>query len=193
MINEDTDEVDDLDVQVIDVPMLASSTIAEVEDRAMALLIDAPEADLQNWLILSSVLSARAKLIRQRIEQLAIKWIETNGPIVAGDLQYTVGYRKAVRCVDRQRTLDLILESSGGDLNALLDHLRADPYKYGSVRGLIGESNYKDVFKSESRPKLHCGSPQIELLAINTRYLRPKASTTRQSKSKAISHVASQT
>ena len=134
MTTDDNDEIDDLDVPVADVPMLAHSTINEIEDRAMALLIDEPEVDLQSWLNLSSVLMARAKQIRQRVEQIAVKWIEANGPVMSGDLQYTVGYRREVHCLDRQRTLDMILECSGGDLNAIVDHLRSDAYKYGSVR-----------------------------------------------------------
>jgi hypothetical protein len=158
--------------------MLARSTIAQVEDAAMTLCVDEPETELQSWLILSSVLVARAKQIRQRIEQAAIKYIETHGPVVAGDLEYTVGYRKEVKCLDRQRTLNLILVATGGDLGAIVDHLRADPYKYGSIRGLIGEANYHQVFKTVSRPKLHCGAPQVELLATNTRYLpKPRLKT----------------
>jgi hypothetical protein len=88
VLTEDTDQIEDLDIAISDVPMLAQSTITQVEDAAMVLCIDEPEAELQSWLVLSAVLRARAKMIRQRIEQIAIKWIEAHGPLVAGDLEY---------------------------------------------------------------------------------------------------------
>jgi hypothetical protein len=188
----DEDEVSDTLGDIgNNVPMLATHTINDLEQKAAILCVDEPEIELHNWLNLTSVLVARARQIRQQIEQIAIKWIEANGPVVSGDLEYTVGYRREVRCLDRQRTLDMILECSGGDLSTIVDHLRADPYKYGSVRGLIGESKYNQVFKAKSRPKLHCGVPQIELLATNTRFVRTRASAS-QSPQKALAPAASE-
>jgi hypothetical protein len=189
--DDDIDQIEDSDTTTAEVPMLATSTIRQVEDAAMVLCVDEPEVELQSWLNLSSVLTARVKQIRQRIEQIAIKHIETHGPIVCGDLEYTVGYRNEVKCIDRQRTLDF--EASGGDLGSIVEHLRAEPFKYGSIRGLIGQSNYQQVFKAVARPKLNCGAPQVELLATNLRYLRSKTSPTREDAPKAIEHTASET
>jgi hypothetical protein len=191
--DDDTDQIEESDIATAEVPMLANSTITQVEDAAMTLCVDEPEVELQSWLNLSSVLTARVKQIRQRIEQIAIKHIETHGPIVSGDLEYTVGYRNEVKCLDRQRTLDLILEASGGDLGSIVDYLRAEPFKYGSIRGLIGLTNYQKVFKNVARPKLNCGAPQLELLATNVRYVRSKTSNTRENARKAIAHTASET
>ena len=112
---------------------------------------------------------------------------------MSGDLEYTVGYRNEVKCLGRQRTLDFILEASGGDLGSIVDHLRAEPFKYGSIRGLIGQTDYQQVFKAVARPKLNCGAPQLELLATNVRYLRSKTSKPREDASKAITHTASET
>ena len=102
--DDDTDQIEDWDITTAEVPMLVNSTITQVEDAAMILCVDEPEVEVQSWLNLSSVLTARVKLIRQRIEQIAIKHIETHGPIVSGDLEYTVGYRSEVKCIDRQPT-----------------------------------------------------------------------------------------
>ncbi len=124
--DDDTDQIEDSDITTAEVPMLVNSTITQVEDAAMILCVDEPEVEVQSWLNLSSVLTARVKLIRQRIEQIAIKHIETHGPIVSGDLEYTVGYRSEVKCIDRQRTLDFILEASGGDLGSIVDYLRTN-------------------------------------------------------------------
>jgi hypothetical protein len=184
MIADDNDNDNDNDenalsfAALVDVPMLASSTIAEVEAAAMELQAD-EEAELQSWLNLTSVLMTRTKEIRHRVEQIAIKWIEANGPMISGDLHYSVGYRRAVRCLDKQKAFDLILQASDGDLNALVDHLRADPFKYGSARGLLGEFNYNQVFKTEARPKLVAGTPRVELLTTNTRYIPTRQSAAR--------------
>ena len=191
MATDDNDQIEDSNIAIVDVPMLANSTISEVEQAATLLCADEPETEMQSWLNLSAVLTARVRLIRQQIEEVAVKWVETYGPIVVGDLQYTVGYRKEVKCLDRQRTLDLILESSAGDLAAIVDHLRSDPYKYGSVRAAIGDANFNQVFKTESKPKLVCGIPQVELIATNTRFLPVRKSKMRQTKSDGIQSAAS--
>jgi len=180
--DDDFDNNDDEKIALVDVPMLANSTIGEVEQAAMTLRGD-EEAQLQSWLVLSAVLRARAREIRHKVEQIAIKWIEANGPLTAGDMKYSVGYSSAVHCVDKQRTVDLILEACEGDLSAIVDHLRADPFKYGSVRSTLGEANYKQVFQTIARPKLVAGAPQVELLATNTRYLPARRSAASKNQS----------
>ena len=59
--DDDTDQIDDSDITTAEVPMLANSTITQVEDAAMTLCVDEPEVELQSWLNLSSVLTARVK------------------------------------------------------------------------------------------------------------------------------------
>ena len=58
------------------VPMLSTHTISQLEHAAAVLLVDEPEVLLHEWLNLSAVLLAQAKQIRQRVEQLAVEWID---------------------------------------------------------------------------------------------------------------------
>jgi hypothetical protein len=171
----DEDEVSDtLDNIGNNMPMLATHTLNDLEQTAATLCVDEPEIELHNWLNLTSVLLARARQIRKQIEQITIKWIEANGPLLVGDIEYTVGYRKEVRCRDTLKCLNMLLDSTHGDVAALADYLRTDPYKYGSVRSLLGTTAFDTVFTTQQRPKLESGVPTKELMQTNTRYLQSR-------------------
>ncbi|HEX8341427.1 MAG TPA: hypothetical protein VF624_11010 [Tepidisphaeraceae bacterium] len=151
-------------------PMLATASIGDVEDAAAFLAVDEPEVQLQHWLNLSAALLERVKVLRERVEQTAIAWIDANGPVQVGDIRYSIGVSKTVKCTDAARCLQLVLDACRGDLDALTTHLRADPFKYGSVRTLLGESLYDQVFCTETKPKLVEGKPQPTLIKTNTRF-----------------------
>jgi hypothetical protein len=164
-----TDRLDD--AGAADAPLLATRTIGQIEAAATILSVDEPETALHAWLDLTDVLLARARQVRQMIESLAIEWISANGPTHFGDITYTVGYPKTVRCTDAVRCLGLVLDACGGDLDAAVAYLRSDPFKYGSIRNLLGEPVYAEMFKTETKPKLVEGKPQKELVKIDTRFL----------------------
>ena len=154
---------------------LAGLSIAAVEERVNALASDvAEEEEVVNWLNLTEVLLQRAREIRGHMEQVAIEWIEIHGPITVGDICYSVGCPKTVRCLDVARCLRLVLAGCGGDVDGVAPYLRADPWKYGSVRSLLGESAFEQVFRSEWTPKLVEGRPQQQLQQTNTRFLPHK-------------------
>ncbi len=158
-------------------PMLATHTIAAIEQSASALCVDEPENDLQQWLNLSEVLTTRAREIRQMVERIAIQWINANGPMRMGDMLYTVGHYKTVHCTDVPRCVDLVLEASGGDMAGLIANLRTDPFKYGSVRSAIGPSLFHQVFREETKPVLRAGVPQKQLVRTNLRFLSSSRSS----------------
>ena len=158
---------------------LAGLSVAAVEQRVNALAPDAAgEEEIVNGLNLTEVLLQRAREIRHRMEQVAIEWIVIHGPVTVGDVRYSVGCPKTVRCLDAARCLRLVLAGCGGDVDGVAPYLRAEPWKYGSVRSLLGESDFEQVFRSEWKPKLVEGRPQRQLQQTNTRFLpynRPAA------------------
>jgi hypothetical protein len=171
---EEDQGADGLSTCGIDVPMLATHTVGDLEATAAALRADEPEIEIQNWLNLTTVLVARAKEIRRMVEQVAIEWINKNGPVQVGDIEYTVGHNKTVRCVDVPRCTNLILESGAGDVSSIVNSLRTDPFKYGTVRSLIGEANFFEVFRTETKPKILYGTLQPQLLKANLRFFPPR-------------------
>jgi hypothetical protein len=154
---------------------LTGLSVAAVEERVNALAPDAAgEEEIVNWLNLTEVLLQRAREIRHRMEQVAVEWIQLHGPLAVGDIRYSVGCPKTVRCLDVARCLRLVLAGCGGDVDGVAAYLRADPWKYGSVRSLLGESEFEQAFRSEWKPKLVEGRPQRQLQQTNTRFLPHK-------------------
>ncbi|HEX8342822.1 MAG TPA: hypothetical protein VF624_18105 [Tepidisphaeraceae bacterium] len=151
-------------------PMVSNQTLAQIEQSAAILLVEEPEAELLHWLNLSAVLLASAKQIRQRVEQVAIGWIEQNGPVEVGDIRYTAGHAKIVKCLHVSRCMELVLEACRGDFDSVVLHLRSDPWKYGSVRSLLSNEAYEQLFQTESKPKLVEGKPQKQLITTDTRF-----------------------
>ncbi len=171
---EDDDVADETaggDRAAADVPMLATHTVGELERGATLLCVEEPEADLHAWLNLADVLTARAKQIRQTVERVAIEWIELHGPLRMGDVLLTIGHQKAVKCVYPVACLERVIESCDGDLEAAVSYLRSDPFKYGSVRGLLGDGLFEQLFRTEQKVKLVEGKPRKELLRLDTRFL----------------------
>ncbi len=176
---EEDEQLETVSDQCNSQPMLATHTVTELEDAASSLLVEEPEREIQSWLNLSAVLTARVRQIRQRVEQVAVEWIKQNGPVRLGDIEYTVGHANYIHCTDVPGCAKLILEASGGDFAGVVDHLRADPFKYGAVRHLLGEPVFNGVFMTEPRPKLVAGVPQLQLRPTNLRYLSPRRAKTK--------------
>jgi len=156
--------------------VLATLTLAEVERRVTVLAPPAMTADeVAYWLDLSAVLVARAREVRRAVEAAALAWIEANGPLDVGGIRYTAGTATAVRCLDACRCAELVLTAVGGDVTTLVAYLRSDPWKYGSVRQLLGEEAFATVFRSEHRAKLIEGHPpQRQLVRTDRRFARRK-------------------
>ena len=66
--------------------------------------------------------------------------------------------------------MDLLLTACGGDLDAVVGHLRTDPFKYGSVRSVLDETAFGQLFETDYKAKLVEGVAQRQLLAVNTRF-----------------------
>jgi len=149
-------------------------TIARIENRLIGLSPEIGADDVLAWLDLTSVLLSRAKEIRRTLEQFAVAWITQNGPIEFGDTKYTVGDEKVVKCVDIPGCARRVLEACGGDLDRMCAYLASSPFKYGSVRSLIGDDAFARVFSTEYRPKLVDGRPQKQLIRTDKRFSRRK-------------------
>ena len=156
--------------------VLATLTVAEVERRVTVLAPPAMTADeVAYWLDLSAVLVARAKEVRRAVETATLAWIEANGPLDVGEVRYTAGTATTVRCLDASRCAELVLAAVGGDLGELVAYLRSDPWRYGSVRQLLGDDVFVTVFRAEQRTKLVEGrAAQRQLIRTDGRFVRRK-------------------
>lgn len=114
----------------------------------------------------------RAKEFKVQLEQAMIEWIKANGDIEIGTVRYYVGTEKEAKCTDQRTALDLILEASGGDLDAVASVLASGAFKPGAARALLSPVQYEAVFLTTEKSKLKEGKPDRKLIRVDSQYVR---------------------
>ncbi len=125
--------------------------------------------------------SRRARDLVTRIEAAVIEHIEATGADVelpTGQRWY-VGTVTRTHCTDDRAVAAAVIEASGGTIDHLCSGeggvLAASPWKHGSVRGLIGEALYSDLFRREEVADLKTGVSRRELRQTSPVALPPPA------------------
>lgn len=152
--------------------IISAQSIDQIESTVCQLSNRSDTEQIIVGLNLTALLVSRVKTIRRNLEQIAVEWIEIHGPIDMGDIRYIVGHPKVVSCTAVVRCTHMVLESCGGDVDALTECFSSVPYKYGSVRRLIGDEQFGQVYREERRPKLVEGKVQPQLLRIDQRFVK---------------------
>lgn len=107
------------------------------------------------------------------VDDAACRWINANHDITVGDCRYYVGTTTWVKCRDPRQALTAMLETSGGDLDAVAACLASDAWKSGASRQLLGEQ-FDVHFATELREDLKTGKPRKSLQRVNQRFLPAK-------------------
>jgi len=152
--------------------LMSQKSVDEIELALMQVSEQCTVEVLIGWLNLTELLLSRAKLMRQSLEHTAIGWIVQHGPIDIGDIRYITGQQKVVTCTDVVECTHMVLKACGGDVEALGAYLCSRPYKYGSVCKLIGDIQFRQVFREEQRIRLVDGKVQPQLIHIDKRFVR---------------------
>ena len=121
------------------------------------------QADLLSLRDEVSVALRRLKEESSRLEALLIQHIDANGDIEVGEGQRLyVGKTKVTKSLDDKQVFLLVMEASGGDLDAFQSGeqgvLVSQPWKSGAVRKLIGEELFGTAFLSETVKDLKTGA-----------------------------------
>ena len=123
-----------------------------------------------------------AKYSMEAIDQELLEYMTENNCALAisEDERLYVGTTKVTKCVDDQATLMAILDAGGGNMELLTSGeggmLVSQPYKYGSVRTLIGEHMFGQCFTVEIRADLKTGKQLKSVKVFDRRFARkPKS------------------
>lgn len=164
---------DDLNDQIL------LCTPAEIEAQVLALTDLVTAAEAAQMLLLVKSLLHRAKLIRSLLDDKLIEWIDRNGPLEVGDIQYFVGFPTTTRCIDIRQTMQLLLAGLDGDWEGVVPYLSSQPFKQGSCRSILAPADWERVFEVTRTPKLKEGKPggkggtQRRLIEVNTKFTDP--------------------
>jgi hypothetical protein len=162
-------------------PALRETTLMAMEDRVHELDSTSSNDEVLLWLDRMSAYLAAARALREVVYQIAIAWIQENGPLIVNDeIRFGVGHQRTVRCLSVRDTLHAAINAAGGDLDAVAALLSASAWKHGACRSVFTPIEYERFFAVEVKPKLvrgHAETP-LKLIRIDDRYTRRARSAT---------------
>jgi hypothetical protein len=121
--------------------------------------------------------TAAAKQVKAAIDQKMIDWIAVNGDIEIDTIRYYVGYDKKVSCKNKAETLEAIMNETAGDEDAIMGCFVSEPFKPGTVKTLVGNERYLQLFDIDTRPVLKDGKPaRKKLKRVDSTFITKGAS-----------------
>lgn len=125
----------------------------------------------------------RAKEFKEQIDAAFIAWMQQNKK----DIEYTVdgngnairfylGFPKIKKCRDVGKALQVLLEQSGGDWDAVVMCLSSNAIKPGAVGSFLEDKGltdkFEELFEVTERVTLEEGKPKKQLMTVDTRFLK---------------------
>ena len=144
------------------------------EDRIIKLAADLAEskevADAVSLISMAKVYIDRAKELKALAEEAVLDFIERNGDFEFNGIRYYAGNTKKVTPKDKVVLIEQLFEAVGGDIEALVEFLTANPFKVGEVRRVFGDE-FDNYFTTVIVPKLKEGKPVRRLITADVKYL----------------------
>jgi hypothetical protein len=138
----------------------ATDIIEDLRRRALCSVETVSEDDVLELYDKVLHVQQRVKQLRAEMTQALIRWIDFNGSIERGDVRYYVSDRTTWKQrQDNTHTMEGMLTATGGDLEAIVACLRADPWKHGACREALGET-FAQHFVQEKVRDLKTGKPK---------------------------------
>jgi hypothetical protein len=159
------------DTHAHDAGALGERTPASIEAQVARINAKSPVEQIAEALNATDWLLARARAIEALMKQVAIDWIDTNGPFTIGDVEHSVGYSTVTKCLNVHQTAHAVLEAVGGDLDQFVHTLSAQPFKPATTRSFIDQKVYASLFKTTRAGRLVRGVPERILKRVDQRFL----------------------
>ena len=112
----------------------------------------------------------RGKALKELLDGALIKWINANGRLSIGDIEYYVGVTKPTpKCRNVAAALDAAFNHFGGSVEDVAKELLgSQPFKYGAFKSLVGEDEYAKHFFTEPKPKVE---QEKKLQRVDTKFI----------------------
>ena len=149
-----------------DIIILARTAISTVESNPVA-----TKEDVLTALNFTKRLRELAKELSDNAESAAIQWIQQNGEIVDGDIRFYVAPNKVTKCLNVKGTLGAVLESSGGDLDAVAECLASSAWKHGATKKMLGDKA-DEFFETVETADLKTGIGAKRLQKVDQKFIK---------------------
>jgi hypothetical protein len=132
---------------------------------------DATSDDALTALAFIGRLKELTRELNASVEQGVMEWIIRNGDLVDGEIRYYIGPEKKTKCNSNRQTLEAVLESVGGDMDAMAECLASDAFKPGACRTILGDS-FEQHFTTTTKDDLKTGKPVRKLQRVDQKFIR---------------------
>lgn len=139
--------------------------LAEVESRIAAIDEDMSEDDFLSIVTAVKSLKERATAIDKMLNEVAVPYLQKRGEIQCGDIVYKASKTKKVSCRDQRALFEVLLDATGGDVDAICELFSANAIKQGACRALIGDELYDQHFVTTWDEK-------VTFKTVNTKFLK---------------------
>ncbi len=113
-----------------------------------------------------------ARDVKHQFEEQCIARIQASGDVPLGDgRRLYVGVEKVTKSIDNGKTLEALLNATGGDVQAIAQLLSSQPYKHGACRAILGD-NWDEVFITEEKADLKTGAVKEKLLVFDPTFTK---------------------
>lgn len=158
---------------------MTSINILELQEALYAMETQSPKDNERNLLRLRDTVAVMQRELRQFaevLEQATIAHIDMHGDISISDTERLyVGTTKTNKALgDGQGITMAVLEAGGGNLELFTSGegglLASQPWKYGAVKRLVGESKAAELFITEERQDIKTGKAQRSVKTFDSRF-----------------------
>lgn len=136
---------------------------------------DTPHDDVATALVKVGAMMAMAKAVKAGIDAKITKWIEANGRVtIMPGVFYDRVETKTVKCVNVGRTVQSLLEHTGGDLEAVNGCLSSNAMKHGACRKVLPADVFETLFTTTTKAALKPSDDAKKLQRIDLRFIPQK-------------------
>lgn len=125
-------------------------------------------------------LTGRARELDKLLKQALIEYLDQPGgpqEINIGDVRYYVGNKKTIKCRDNRRTVEALLNATGGDFEKFVECLSSNALKHGACRTVLGDE-FDSHFEEKVDTDLKTGAPTREVKRIDARFMPKRKEAT---------------
>lgn len=113
-----------------------------------------------------------AKQLDALLKEALMEYLNEPGKeLIIGEARYYIGTKKKVVSGDKGKLLEALLESSGGDFEAVADVLASQPFKHGACRTVL-DDKWGDHFTEIVEECVETKKPKKEVKVVNERFVR---------------------
>ena len=152
--------------------MSDTELMLKVSRAAIAPITD--NEDAADRLHKAGLIVKRAREIESMMKELVMDYIDEYGDFELGDARYYNGTIKSTKARDHTSVLRALKDAHKGDVNKIAAYLASSAWKHGSIRELLGDDEFDELFEVTEQRDLKTGKPKKRPKSVSKRFLPAK-------------------